>query len=52
MRVEPNEKGGPYIYVSFYSGIRDKAEGVIQALQAYGYRVWFAAGSLRRREIG
>lgn len=37
---------------SKHSGIRDKAEGVIQALQAYGYRVWFAAGSLRRREIG
>lgn len=42
--VKPNEKGGPFIFVSYSHTISGRAEAVIRALQAKGYRVWFDYG--------
>ena len=44
MTLQPNEKGGPYIFVSYSHTIKGKAEEVIRALQSKGYRVWFDNG--------
>ena len=44
MALQPNEKGGPYIFVSYSHTISGKAEEVIRALQSKGYRVWFDNG--------
>ena len=42
--LQPNEQGGPYIFVSYSHNIKDKADEIIRILQSNGYRVWFDKG--------